>query len=255
MELFLFLEGRSMMAKVPCIPGKYPNINEHFTSNVPTDKEIAFRAIGSRFSDRLSFDLFYKEIETLGRQDEFHRVTNFYLFLVKCGDWNISVEGFDPIIDYFTNSFKTVALFSLIESLTDLKHQDFYQWLSSNDRTTTFPISCKSDLDRLYGEYKKTFGSIRRCVDFFRRLPVEHKTKLCNSIRIDGVSIDPIENLAKFLYNLRSNFVHAAELVLYVNDSKVFHLKEKGMDTSSLSLKILLEAFEEGLLSYFRNKK
>jgi hypothetical protein len=228
-------------------------LNEHFTSNVPTDKEIAFRAIGFRFSDRRSFDEFYNEIKTLGRIDEFHRVTNFYLFLVKCGDWNISVEGFDPIIDYFTNSFKIVALFSLIESLTDLKHQNFYQWLSSNYQTTMFPISCKSDLDRLYGEYKKTFGSIRRCVDFFRRLPADHKAKLCNSIKIDGVSIDPIEKLANFLYDLRSEFVHAAELVLYVNDSTVFHFKEKGMNTSSLSLQILLEAFEEGLLSYFRN--
>lgn len=228
-------------------------LNEHFTSNVPSDKEIAFKAIGSHFLDRRSFDEFYEEIEHLGRIDEFHRVTNFYLFLVKCGDWNISVDGFDPIIDYFTNSFKIVALFSLIESLTDLKHQDFYQWLSSNDRATTFPISCKSELDRLYGEYKKTFGSIRRCVDFFRLLPDKHKTKLCNSIKIDGVSIDPIEKLAKFLYNLRSEFVHAAGLVLYVNDSTVFHFKKNGMDTSNLSLRILLEAFEEGLLSYFRN--
>ena len=157
-------------------------LDDQLESIVPTDKQIAFMAIGSRFPNERSFDEFYEEIAAHGKIDELHRVTNFYLFLIKRGDWHIDVEGFDPVIDYFTHSFKIVALFSLIESLTTLKHQDFYQWLLSNDRIETFPISSKSDLDRLYNEYKKTFGSIRRCIDFFRRLPDEHKTKLCNSI-------------------------------------------------------------------------
>ena len=228
-------------------------MNERPTANETPEREIAFMALASRFPDRLSFDEFYESLDTPERKNEFHRVTNFYLFLVKCGDWQISVKGYDPTIYYFTNSFKLVALFSLIESLTDLKHQDFYQWLSSSDKLTIFPISAKSDLKHLYGEYKKTFGSIRRCVNFFKRLPDKHKEALCNSIQIDGVSIDPIEKLAQFLYKLRSEFVHEAELVLYVNDSTSYHYKKKGINRSSLSLDILLEAFEEGVLLYFRN--
>ncbi len=227
--------------------------NERHTANVTSFKEDAFMALGPRFPDRKSFDEFYESLDTSERKNEFHRVTNFYLFLVKRGDWHISVEGYDPIIEYFTNSFKLVALFSLIESLTELKHQDFYQWLSSQDQSTIFPISGKTDLRRLYDEYKKSFGSIRRCINFFERLPDQHKKRLCHSIQIDGVSIASIKKLAQFLYNLRSEFVHAAQLVLYVNDSTIYHLKKKGLNQSSLSLGILLDAFEEGILAYFRN--
>ncbi|MBU2578408.1 hypothetical protein KKA69_06340 [Patescibacteria group bacterium] len=211
-------------------------------------------ALGSRFLDRTCFDEFYESLNASKRIDEFHRVTNLYLFLVKRGDWHISVEGYDTIIDYFTNTFKLVALFSLIESLTELKHQDFYQWLSSQDQSTIFPISSKSDLSGLYDEYKKSFGSIRRCINFFERLPDQQKNKLCQSIQIDGVPIASIKKLAQFLYNIRSEFVHAAQLVLCISDSTIFHLKEKGLNRSSLSLDILLDAFEEGVIAYFKKE-
>jgi len=230
------------------------SFNEHLTANETPEKEIAFMALGYHFPNRHSFDIFYESLYDPKIKNDFHRVTNFYLFLVKSGDWQIAVNGYDPIIDYFTNSFKLVALFSLIESLTDLKHQDFYQWLSTSDQQNVFPISDRSDLDRLYGEYKKTHGSIRRCVDFFKSLPDKHKITLCNSIHIDGVPIDSIEKLAQFLYKLRSEFVHEAQLVLHVNNSTVYHLKNKRMDCSSLSLDKLLEAFEEGVISYFRER-
>lgn len=225
-----------------------------YIANEKEYKEDAFMAFDeSRFPNRKSFDEFYESLNTPKRKDEFLRVTNFYLFLVKDGDWKISVEGYDPIIDYFTNSFKLVALFSLIESLTELKYQDFYQWLSSQDQSMILPISDKSDLRRLYEEYKKSFGSTRRCVNFFERLPDQQKERLCHSIQIDGKPITTIKKLAQFLYSLRSEFVHAAQLVLHVSGSTTYHLEEKGLTRSSLSLSILLDAFEEGVLSYFKN--
>jgi len=224
-----------------------------YIANETTYKEDAFMALESCFPNRTSFDGFYEALVTPERKDEFLRVTNLYLFLVKNGDWHISVKGYDPIIDYLTNSYKLVALFSLIESLTELKYQNFYQWLLSQNQSMIFPISGKSDLRRLDEEYKKSFGSIRRCVNFFERLPNQEKEKLCHSIQIDGKPIATIKKLAQFLYDLRSDFVHEAQLVLHVSDSTTYHLEEKGLTRSNLSLSILLKAFEEGVLSYFKN--
>jgi hypothetical protein len=223
-----------------------------YIKNEQPFKDDAFLALKSCFPDREAFEEFYESLTRPEQKDEFLRVTSFYLFLVKRGDWHISVKGYDPIIDYFTNSFKLVALFSLIESLTDLKHQDFYQWLSSQP-DSIFPISNKSDLRRLYEKYKRSFGSIRRCVNFFERLPNIQKIALCNSIHIDGEAIQNIKKLAQFLYNIRSEFVHAAQLVLLVSESPIFHIEKNLMVRSRLSINILLEAFEEGVLCYFKD--
>lgn len=245
----------------PCCPtasryvlGENVSLNELHNTNVTSFKDDAYMALRSHFLDRASFDEFYKSVEASKKIDVFHRVTNLYLFLVKRGDWHISVKGYDPIIDYFTNTFKLVALFSLIESLTELTYQDFYKWLSGQDQSIIFPISSKSRLSDLYDEYKKSFGSIRRCINFFERLPDQQKNKLCQSIQVDGTPIASIKKLAQFLYKLRSKFVHEARLVLYISDSPIFHLKEKGINLSSLSIDILLDAFEEGVIAYFKKE-
>lgn len=225
-----------------------------YVGNEKEFKEDAFMALESRFADRTSFEGFFDSLETPEKKDEFLRVTSSYLFLVKRGDWHIAVDGYNQVIDYFTNSFKLVSLFSLIESLTELKHQDFYQWLTHRGKTTVFPISDKSELKGLYDEYKKSFGSIRRCVGFFEQLPNHQKEVLCQSIQIGNAPIGTIKKLAQFLYNLRSEFVHSANLVLFVNDSTTYHIGKKGLTRSKLSLDILLDAFEEGIISYFKNE-
>ncbi len=229
-------------------------VDIRYFQNEKEFKQDAYMALESRFPDRTLFDEFYDSLETPERKNEFLRVASFYLFLVKRGDWHISVKGYDPIIDYYTNSFKLVALFSLIESVTELKHQDFYQWLKSQDDTIVFPISDKSDLNNLYSKYKKSFGSINRCVNFFEQLPDQKKIALCQSIRIKDLPIDSIKKLAQFLYNLRSKFVHEAEMVLYVNDSPTYHFDKEGLTQSTLSINLLLDAFEEGVIAHFKNE-
>lgn len=99
-----------------------------FLAREPYMREYAASAMGSRFPDAVAFNAFYAAL-TDEQKDEFLRVASSYLFLVKQGDWHVTVEGSNPVIDYFTNSFKLVSLFSLIESLSSEKHQDFYEWL------------------------------------------------------------------------------------------------------------------------------
>jgi hypothetical protein len=112
--------------------------------------EDAFAALATHFADRAAFDDFYAVLRRPELRDEFLRVTSFYRYLVKEGDWQIRVPGYDPVIDYLTNSYKLVALFSLIESLTTFKHEDFYEWLCYQEPAAVFPIQDGVALQKLY---------------------------------------------------------------------------------------------------------
>jgi hypothetical protein len=170
---------------------------------------------------------------------------------VKRGDWHVSVEGSAPLVDYISTSFKVVALFALIESLSDELHQDFYGWLCSKDTKTSFPIPDPAALSKLNEEYKSTYGSIRRCVAFFNRLPSERQQALCTAIRVNGKPLASIKKVAEFLYDLRSKFVHEARFVLSLVGYTALSMKGEKVVQIDLSAETLLEAFEEGVLAYF----
>lgn len=216
-------------------------------------KRYAYTALMSRFPDKAGFEDFYASLDGPVIKDEFLRVTSFYLFLVKRGEWHVTVEGSAPVVDYLSTSFKVVALFALIESLSDEQHQDFYGWLCSKDTKTTFPIPDQAALSKLNEEYKVSYGSIRHCVTFFSRLPPERQQALCSAIRSGGKPLASIKKVAEFLYDLRSKFVHEARLVLQLSSLMAFSMKGQTVVETELSIETLLEAFEEGVLAYFRH--
>jgi hypothetical protein len=119
----------------------------HFLKRESYMRGHAASALSSQFRDAAAFDAFYAALSD-DQKDEFLRVDS------------------NPLIDYFTNSFKLVSLFSLIESLSPEKHQDFYEWLGHVGEGF-YPIAGKGALKQLHDRYKATFGSIRRCVAFF----------------------------------------------------------------------------------------
>ena len=205
----------------------------------------------SRYPDRAAFENFYASLNDPLVKDEFLRVTAFYLFLVKRGEWHVTVEGSAPVVDYLSTSFKIVALFALIESLSDERHQDFYDWLCSKDPETTFPIPDPAALSRLNEGYKASYGSIRRCVTFFSRLAPARQQALCSAIRVGGKPLGTIKKVAQFLYELRSKFVHEACLLVQLGSPVHFSRKGQKVVQTELSIEALLEAFEEGMLAYF----
>lgn len=123
--------------------------NGEYVANEQTFKRYAYTALKSLFPNQAEFENFYAGLRDAVVQDEFLRVTSFYLFLVKQGEWQVAVEGSNPVVDYLSNSFKVVALFALIESMSDERHQEFYEWLRSRDNETTFPIPDLISLSRL----------------------------------------------------------------------------------------------------------
>ncbi len=218
-------------------------------------KNHAFAALSSRFNDRQEFEKFYATLSTPEQKDGFLRVSSFYLFLVKEGDWRIKVPGYDEVIDYMTNSIKLVALFSLIESLNDLKYQEFSDWLSSQPPTEVFPIADNENLRRLHAKYKDSFGAIRQCVSFFDGLPAKQKTQLCEAIQPGRKPMGSIKKLAQYLYQLRSKFVHEAKYALQITEKPMDFFEGKKKISTTLKVSKLLDAFEEGLLANFGYKK
>lgn len=178
-------------------------------------RDYAALAFESQFPGRIAFDVFYEGLSD-SEKDEFLRVGSTYLFLVKKGDWHVDVDGSNPVIDYLTNSFKLVSIFSLIESLSAEKHQDFYEWLSHAGEAI-YPIKDKGALRKLHEQYKLTFGSIRRCVAFFEGLPAERRKQLQGTLVVKGERAKSVKEVAQFLYNLRSKFVHEGEFVLDIS--------------------------------------
>jgi len=217
-------------------------------------KEYAFQALSSQFKTRSFFESFYTGLPRPEDKDNFLRVASFYLFLVKCGDWHVNIEGSDSVVSYLTNSYKLAALFSLIESLSDERFEDFYQWLKKRDAETSFPIDDQGSLDRLYDEYKEIYGSIRRCVKFFEGLSESSKGQLRKAVIVSGEPMDTIKKLAQFLYNLRSEFVHEGKLAVSLDESIVLSRKGEKAVRNELTMSHLMSAFEEGIVVHFREK-
>jgi hypothetical protein len=213
--------------------------------------EYAYLALGEHFPSRDDFVNYFNTIKTDEMKNLFLRTASFYLFLVKRGDWMVDIPGSDKVVDYLTNTYKCVAIFSLIESLSEEEFIDFYAFLIRRKSLVEFPIRDKNTLSKHYRKYKDEFGSIRRCISFFKALSPKKQHDLVSRLEVEGT--DPtIENFAKCLYEMRSKFVHEAELVLYMSEGTSLGQRDKKLIVCNLSIKDAMRFFEEGLLIHFQ---
>jgi hypothetical protein len=213
--------------------------------------ERAYLALKNQFPSRGAFDAYFNSIKNDEQKNLFLKTVSVYLFLVKCGDWVVNAPNSDKVIDYFTNTYKYVAIFSLIESLSEEQFIDFYQFLTRLKSRVEFPIVDRATLDQHYEKYKQEFGSIRRCISFFKALSPERQRELLSRFEVKG-SEPTIENLAKYLYEMRSKFVHEARLVLHMADGMSIGMQGGKIIICSLSIKDAMQFFEEGLIEHFR---
>lgn len=212
-------------------------------------KNYTFQALSSQFSDDQEFEAFYSSLSNSEIKDEFLRVGTLYFFFAKNGDWHVDDPNSNPVIDYFTNSFKLVAIFAIIESLSNNKHVDFFEWLSKKSNNGSFPITDQSHLKKLYTAYKSDYGSIRRCKSFFTNSPTQTKDRLFKLIDIDGNPIKTIDKLVETIYMERSGFAHEGKIVLGISTG--FHISGKTF-WKGFSMEILQDAFEKGVIIHFQ---
>jgi hypothetical protein len=211
--------------------------------------KYAREAFKDHFESQEAFDTFVKEIQPDRNRKKFLHIGTIYLFLVKCGDWTVNVEESNAVIDYFTNSYKLVTLFSLIESLSTERYVDFFQWLNLKERKRDFPLERK-DLGIKYEEYKFEYGSIKKCKAFFEALPNSEKARLIKSFSLKSGELT-IEEIATYLYNLRSKFVHEAEFILELGTIPHLVREDDSYTLIKLSLKDFMNVFELGIIEYF----
>lgn len=213
--------------------------------------EYAYLALREHFSSRDDFVKYFDAIKGDGQKNLFLRTASFYLFLVKQGNWMVDVPGSDKAVDYLNNTYKYVGIFSLMESLSQEKFMDFYQFLTRRKPQVEFPINDKSSLDEHYRKYKEEFGSINRCISFFRTLSAQRQDDLIS--RVEGIAADAtIENLARSLYDMRSKFLHRAELVLHMSEETSIGQTGDKLIVCNLSITDAMLFFEEGLIEHFR---
>ena len=120
-----------------------------YVKNEASYLNVAEMALAHRFESKPVFHNFYRGIGTLERKNQFLRAASVYFYLVKNGDWKVTAPDCNPVIDYFTNSYKTVGIFAIIESLSDESHQDFHQWLRFGSNVL-YPIESIEEIDRLH---------------------------------------------------------------------------------------------------------
>ena len=211
----------------------------------------AYLALKDRFSSREKFEEYFESIESDDQKSLVLRTASFYLFMVKNGDWVVDVSDPNKKVEYLTNTFKYVAIFSLIESLLEEQFIDFYQFIIRKKSGIQLPISDRAELDDVYMKYKEKFGSIKRCMSFFKALPPERQRNLISRLKVKGTDAS-IENLAKHLYELRSKFVHEAEFVHHMSQGTTVSRKGNSLVICTLSIKDAMLFFEEGLIEQFR---
>lgn len=211
--------------------------------------EYAYRALTERFPSRTGFDKYFNAIQTDKQKNLFLGTAAFYLFLVKKGDWVLDIPNSNKPVDYFTNTYKYIAVFSLIESLSEKEFIDFYSFLVMRKSRIKFPIQSEQELKTYYETYKADYGALRRCISFFKALSPERQKILISKLQVKDTA-PSIENLAKFLYELRSKFVHETKLILEMSADTV--ISRQGGVVCSLSIQDAMEFFEEGLIAHFR---
>ena len=114
----------------------------------------------------------------------------------------------------------------------------------------TFPIKDKQDLEHWYRKYKQEYGSIHQSVNFFKSLTSQKKVDLVKHLEVKTVP-PTIENLSRYLYVVRSKFVHEAQLIVNMSGRTAVSSYGKKVVVCKLSLSKLMEFFEEGLVTYF----
>jgi hypothetical protein len=83
---------------------------------------------------------------------------------------------------------------------------------------------------------------------------VEKQTDLVSKLEVSGTQ-PSIESFAKYLYDLRSRFVHNAELILDMSDGTSVGHRGGKMVICRLSIRDMMSFFEEGLIVHFRESK
>ena len=231
-----------------------------FIENEEKFLEYSWSVFQEYFKDKASFLEKYYRIESAEKKNWFLRLASYYLFFVV--DGNYSSPKYDvEDLSFVDQTYKFIAIVALIESIYDKNdYIDFYQWIMRNRKNGLFPISDEESATKLYSAYKAEHGNTLNMVRFFQSLDDSIKSFIQRSLVVLDDSgktgeleekQESIEALAKLLYQIRSDYIHGAELILEFDPAIVLSVRGKKPISCSIELKHLCKIFESGLLQQF----
>ena len=186
---------------------------------------FAFRAFREYFPGLSAFDTFVDSIAADEEKSRFLKVASFYKFLVK--DGRFSVQGAEEA-KYFDETYRFLAICALIEWVEPrVRVKGFYSWVSKSG--VAFPIQGPQELQVLHQQYKSQSRLVTKMVSFFRRLDRASKRELESSIKVHRQPT-PIDEVARTLYGLRSQFMHDARLIVELSGVKKVYSISKVVD-------------------------
>jgi hypothetical protein len=206
---------------------------------------FAFDAFQKYFDDRSYLDAFVNSIATDEEKSLFLKVASHYKFLVK--DGRFSVSGYEET-NYIGETYRFVAIVALIEAVeSSVSFKKFYPWLR---QSATFPIQDQQHLDQLHKQYKTQFGLMHKIVSFFQRLDDSSKREIESAIKVGGQPL-AIDKLAKTLYDVRSQFLHDARLIVDLSGMPTWSMQSGKLREITLPLEQVERIFERGVLLRF----
>jgi len=206
---------------------------------------FAFQVFREYFPSRSAFDAFVDSITADEEKRRFIKVASFYKFLVK--DGRFSVAGAEEA-KYFDEAYRFLAICALIEWVEPrVRVKGFYSWVSKSP--AAFPIQGPQELKALQQQYRNQSRLVTKMVSFFHRLDGASKRELESSIKVHRQPM-PIDEVARTLYGLRSEFMHDARLIVELSGVKTLSPRHPGREIT-LPLERLERIFERGVLLRF----
>ena len=231
-----------------------------FIENEEKFLEYSWSVFQAYFNDKTSFIEKYNRIDPREKKNWFLRLASYYLFFVIDGDYSSPKYDVEDL-SFVDQTYKFIAIVALIESIYDKNdYIDFYQWLMRNRKKGLFPINDEADAKKLYDAYKLEHGNTLNLVRFFQSLDGSIKSFIQRSLIVLDDSgktgeleetEESIEALAKLLYQIRSDYIHNAELILEFDPAEVLSVRGRKPISCSIELNHLCRIFESGLLQQF----
>lgn len=193
-------------------------------------------------------DQLIKFLQQLGKRKE--RLLDYVYFYYHIARPDIQEEN------AVREELKLIAVTSVIESMMNDVHggyKAFPEWYKKVKSTTFVP-----DIDKAFDEYNDFHGAVRNFKRFFQEfLDTKQQAELCTLIqKVDSEGLEKmesIEKLAGLLYDMRSEFVHDAQMTSFCAPNVIFSgMAVKGKAyLSTLQINELLKFFEKGFVRYW----
>jgi hypothetical protein len=235
--------------------------NSQFSNDEEILLEHAFDALRVHFINREGFLAEYKQISDTNSKSRFLRLASVYRSLVKSGNF-VPGHPLDTSFNYLDITYKYIALLSIIEAVFSKDEWlGFHQWLCKHQKANIFPIKDQTSLEELYSQYNSEYGATKNTVKFFKALEKVEQEFLVERLvrlRFDGPDNErvleiesTIFDFAKRLYDIRSEFVHNAKLIVEFGNIPAITVNRGKPFISNLSLDDLMSVFEVGFIRHF----